>query len=65
MPITVTVSANVVVWLNVAVTVSAAAGILNVQVVPEPVHAVGVPLHPANVNPGCGVSLSVTDVPAV
>ena len=64
-PASVTVSAKVVVWLNVAVTVSDADGILNVHVVPVPVHAVGVPLHPANVNPGCGISLNVTEVPAV
>ena len=65
-PASVTFKANVVtVGLNVAVTVSDADGILNVQVVPDPVHAVGVPLHPPNVKPGCGVSLSVTDVPAV
>ena len=35
--------------VNVAVTVSAAAGIVNVQVAPATVHIVGTPFHPANV----------------
>jgi hypothetical protein len=37
--------------VNVAVTVSADAGIVNVQVAPATVHEVGAPFHPANVEP--------------
>jgi hypothetical protein len=37
--------------VNVAVTVSVAAGIVNVQVEPATVHEVGAPFHPANVEP--------------
>ena len=46
--------------VNVAVTVSAPAGIVNVQVAPDAVHAVGVPLHPPNAPPVGGVSVKVT-----
>jgi len=37
--------------VNVAVTVSAEAGIVNAQVAPATVHEVGAPFHPANVEP--------------
>jgi hypothetical protein len=48
--------------VNVAVTVSAPAGILNVHVVAPTVHAVGVPLQPPNAPPAGGVSVRVTAV---
>ena len=47
---------------NVAATVSAPAGILNAQVAPDAVHAVGVPVHPLNVAPTGAVSVKVTAV---
>jgi hypothetical protein len=50
--------------VNVAVTVSAAAGIVNVQVVPATVHIVGAPFHPANVEPFVTPCVSTTCVPA-
>jgi hypothetical protein len=48
--------------LNVAVTVSGPAGIANVQVAPDTVHAVGVPLQLPNAPPAGGVSVRVTAV---
>ncbi|MGA9571970.1 MAG: hypothetical protein WBS17_17965, partial [Candidatus Acidiferrales bacterium] len=45
---------------NVAVTVSAPAGIVNVQVAPDGVHAVGVALQPPNAPPAGGVSVKIT-----
>jgi hypothetical protein len=49
--------------VNVAVTVSAAAGIEKVHVSPATVHAVGAPTHPANVDPFVPASVNVTAVP--
>ena len=46
--------------VNVAVTVSAPAGIVNVQVAPDGVHAVGVALQPPNAPPAGGVSVKIT-----
>jgi hypothetical protein len=48
--------------VNVAFTVSGPAGILNVQLAPDTVHAVGAPLHPPNPPPDGGVSVRVTAV---
>jgi hypothetical protein len=48
--------------VNVAVTVSGAAGILNVHVVAPTVHVVGAPLHPPKPPPDGGVSVRVTAV---
>jgi hypothetical protein len=50
--------------VNVAVTASATAGIVNVQVAPATVHIVGVPLHPANVEPLVTACVNTTCVPA-
>lgn len=50
--------------VNVAVTVSAVAGIVNVQVAPATVHIVGAPLHPANVEPFVTACVNTTCVPA-
>jgi hypothetical protein len=50
--------------VNVAVTVSAIAGIVNVQVAPATVHIVGAPLHPANVEPPVTACVNTTCVPA-
>jgi hypothetical protein len=50
--------------VNVAVTVSADAGIVNVQVAPATVHEVGVPFHPANVEPFVTACVNTTCVPA-
>jgi hypothetical protein len=49
--------------VNVAVTVSAAAGIAKVHVSPAAVHAVGAPTHPVNVDPFVPASVNVTAVP--
>ena len=46
--------------LNVPVTVSNAAGMLNVQVAPTTTHKVGVPLHPLKDEPVGGVSVKTT-----
>jgi hypothetical protein len=48
--------------VNVAVTVSGPAGILNVQVAPDTVHVVGVALQPLKPPPKGGVSVKVTAV---
>jgi hypothetical protein len=48
--------------VNVAVTVSGPAGMLNVQVVARTVHAVGVALHPPKPPPDGGVSVKMTCV---
>lgn len=61
-PAFVTVNANAV-MLNVPVTVSMLDGIVNVQVVPEPPHEVGVADHPANVEPLLAVAVSVIAAP--
>ncbi len=50
--------------VNVAVTVSADAGIVNVQVAPATVHEVGAPFHPANVEPFVTACVNTTSVPA-
>jgi hypothetical protein len=50
--------------VNVAVTVSAEAGIVNVQVAPATVHEVGAPFHPANVEPFVTACVNTTCVPA-
>lgn len=48
--------------VNVAVTVSGAAGILNVQVAPDTAHTVGVALQLPKLPPEGGVSVRVTAV---
>jgi hypothetical protein len=48
--------------VNVAVTVSGPAGMVNVHVVAPTVHAVGVALHPPKPPPAGGVSVRVTAV---
>ena len=48
--------------VNVAVTVSGPAGMLNVHVEVPTVHAIGAPLHPPNPPPDGGVSVKVTAV---
>ena len=48
--------------VNVPVTVSGAAGILNVQVFPDTLQDVGVPLHPPKLEPDGGVSVKITCV---
>jgi hypothetical protein len=50
--------------VNVAVTVSAVAGIVNEQVAPARAHIVGAPFHPANVEPPVIICVSTTCVPA-
>lgn len=50
--------------VNVAVTVSAAAGIVNVHVAPPTVHIVGAPFHPPNVDPFVTPCVNTTCVPA-
>jgi hypothetical protein len=50
--------------VNVAVTVSADAGIVNAQVAPATVHEVGAPFHPANVEPFVTACVNTTCVPA-
>jgi hypothetical protein len=50
--------------VNVAVTVSADAGIVNEQVAPATVHEVGAPFHPANVEPFVTACVNTTCVPA-
>jgi hypothetical protein len=46
--------------VNVAVTVSAIAGIVNVQVAPATVHDVGTPFHPANVEAFVTACVNIT-----